>query len=76
MTIAGATVSSNCDVLSGLVVHQLANPGAPFIYGVCIPPIDMHTTIEYLRGTGTFPGGPGEHPTSTALRLAHLGICG
>jgi trimethylamine--corrinoid protein Co-methyltransferase len=46
MAIAGATVSSNCDVLSGLVVHQLANPGAPFIYGVCVPPIDMHTTIE------------------------------
>ena len=56
MTIAGATVSSNCDVLSGLVVHQLANPGAPFIYGVCIPPIDMHTTIESYGAPEHFLG--------------------
>lgn len=56
MTIAGATVSSNCDVLSGLVVHQLANPGAPFIYGVCIPPIDMQTTIECYGAPEHFLG--------------------
>ena len=46
MSIAGGTVSSNCDVLSGLVVHQLANPGAPFIYGVGVSLMDMHTTID------------------------------
>lgn len=46
VTLAGAVASSNCDVLAGLVVHQLACPGAPFVYGVCVPPIDMRTTIE------------------------------
>jgi trimethylamine--corrinoid protein Co-methyltransferase len=46
MSIAGGTVSSNCDVLSGLVVHQLANPGAPFIYGVGVSVMDMRTTID------------------------------
>jgi trimethylamine--corrinoid protein Co-methyltransferase len=56
MTIAGGTVSSNCDVLSGLVVHQLANPGAPFIYGVCVPPIDMRTTIECYGAPEHFLG--------------------
>jgi trimethylamine--corrinoid protein Co-methyltransferase len=56
MTIAGATVSSNCDVLSGLIVHQIAKPGAPFIYGVCIPPIDMHTTIECYGAPEHFVG--------------------
>jgi trimethylamine---corrinoid protein Co-methyltransferase len=56
MTIVGATVSSNCDVLSGLVIHQLANPGAPFIYGVCIPPIDMRTTIECYGAPEHFLG--------------------
>ncbi len=56
MAIAGATVSSNCDVLSGLVIHQLANPGAPFIYGVCIPPIDMRTTIECYGAPEHFLG--------------------
>jgi trimethylamine--corrinoid protein Co-methyltransferase len=46
MSISGGTVSSNCDVLSGLVVHQLANPGAPFIYGVGVSLMDMYTTID------------------------------
>lgn len=46
MSIAGGTVSSNCDILSGLVVHQLVNPGAPFIYGVGVSVMDMKTTID------------------------------
>ncbi len=46
MSIAGGTVSANCDVLSGLVVHQLANPGAPFIYGVGVSVMDMRTAID------------------------------
>jgi len=46
MSIAGGTVSSNCDILSGLVVHQLANPGAPFIYGIGVSVMDMFTTID------------------------------
>jgi trimethylamine--corrinoid protein Co-methyltransferase len=46
MSIAGATVSSNCDILSGLVAHQLANPGAPFIYGVGVSVMDMRTMID------------------------------
>jgi trimethylamine--corrinoid protein Co-methyltransferase len=46
MSIAGGTVSSNCDVLSGLVVHQLASPGAPFIYGIGVSVMDMLTTID------------------------------
>jgi trimethylamine--corrinoid protein Co-methyltransferase len=46
MSIAGGTVSSNCDILSALVVHQLANPGAPFIYGIGVSVMDMFTTID------------------------------
>jgi trimethylamine--corrinoid protein Co-methyltransferase len=46
MSIAGGTVSSNCDILSGLVVHQLANPGAPFIYGIGVSVMDMYTTVD------------------------------
>jgi trimethylamine--corrinoid protein Co-methyltransferase len=56
MSLVGSTVSSNCDVLSGLVVHQLANPGAPFIYGVCIAPFDMKTTIEAYGAPEHYPG--------------------
>jgi trimethylamine--corrinoid protein Co-methyltransferase len=56
MSIAGCTISSNCDVLSGLVVHQLAYPGAPFIYGVCVPPFDMKTMVECYGAPEHFMG--------------------
>ncbi|MHA2233145.1 MAG: trimethylamine methyltransferase family protein, partial [Candidatus Hodarchaeales archaeon] len=46
MTVAGGVVSANIDVLAGLVIHQLANPGAPFIYGVGVAPLDMRTTVD------------------------------
>ncbi|MHA2497616.1 MAG: trimethylamine methyltransferase family protein [Candidatus Hodarchaeales archaeon] len=46
MTVAGGVVSANADVLAGLVVHQLANPGTPFIYGVGVALLDMKTTVD------------------------------
>ncbi|MFW9916810.1 MAG: trimethylamine methyltransferase family protein [Candidatus Thorarchaeota archaeon] len=46
MAVAGGVVSANADVLAGLVVHQLANPGAPFIYGVGVALLDMKTTVD------------------------------
>jgi trimethylamine--corrinoid protein Co-methyltransferase len=46
MSIAGSAVSANCDVLAGLVVHQLANPGAPYVYGVGVLPMDMRSAVS------------------------------
>jgi trimethylamine--corrinoid protein Co-methyltransferase len=45
VTIAGALVVANTEILSGLVIHQLKAKGAPFIYGGGIPPMDMQTSI-------------------------------
>ena len=44
-TIAGTLVTSNAEVLSGLVIHQLKNPGAPFIGGGVISIMDMSSAI-------------------------------
>jgi trimethylamine--corrinoid protein Co-methyltransferase len=69
MTIAGATVSSNADILSGLVAHQLANPGAPFIYGAGVTVFDMKTMIDSY-------GAP-EHHLGDALNgqlVHHYGL--
>jgi trimethylamine--corrinoid protein Co-methyltransferase len=41
----GALAIGNAEVIAGLVIHQLKEPGAPFIYGGCISPIDLRTTI-------------------------------
>lgn len=45
VTLAGALAMANAECLAGLVMHQLRSPGAPFIYGGCVSPLDMGTTV-------------------------------
>jgi trimethylamine--corrinoid protein Co-methyltransferase len=47
---AGMIVNSTADVLSGLVIHQLASPGAPFVFGGQHTQISMSTSTN-LYGT-------------------------
>lgn len=44
-TFAGNIVQGSAESLSGLVLAQLVNPGAPFIYGAFTTVMDMRTTI-------------------------------
>ena len=44
-TFAGTIVQASAESLSGLVMHQLTNPGAPFIYGAFTTIMDMRTSI-------------------------------
>jgi trimethylamine--corrinoid protein Co-methyltransferase len=76
MSLAGSTVSSNCDVLGGLVVHQLANPGAPFIYGVCVAPLDMRTTIECYGAPEHFLGDVVNVQTAQSYGMPTWGYAG
>jgi trimethylamine--corrinoid protein Co-methyltransferase len=41
VTFAGSLVVANVECLAGLIIHQLKQPGAPFIYGGCVNPFDM-----------------------------------
>lgn len=41
---AATVVNNNAEVLSGLVIHQLIQPGAPFVYGALAPAMSMRTT--------------------------------
>ncbi len=43
--MAGALAQACAESLSGLVIHQLANPGAPFIFGAMPSVMDMHSTV-------------------------------
>jgi trimethylamine--corrinoid protein Co-methyltransferase len=45
-SVAATLVVGNAEILSGLVVHQLVNPGAPFIYGTAFGVLDMALTVE------------------------------
>lgn len=44
-TFAGALVQAGAESLSGLVVHQMINAGAPFVYGAFTTIMDMRTAI-------------------------------
>jgi trimethylamine--corrinoid protein Co-methyltransferase len=43
VTMAGAIAQANAEILAGLVIHQLKNPGAPFIFGAGMSPMDMQS---------------------------------
>ena len=64
ITIAGGLVMSLAEILSGLVVHQLKQPGAPFVFGAGVHHMDMSSAqICY--------GGPEFQLTKAAI--AELG---
>jgi len=44
VTLAGTLVVTNAELLSGLVISQLARKGSPFIYGGSLGAMDMKTT--------------------------------
>ncbi len=46
ITLAGGLALGNAEALSSLVMHQLTNRGAPFVYGSGLHHIDMKTTIS------------------------------
>jgi trimethylamine--corrinoid protein Co-methyltransferase len=46
VTLAGAVALGNAEMLSGLVMHQLQRPGAPFLYGHGVHHLDMKEMIS------------------------------
>ena len=44
-SLAGNVVQGSAESLSGLVLHQAANPGAPFIYGAYTTVMNMQSSI-------------------------------
>ena len=55
VTLAGALVEQNAEAMAGLAISQLANPGAPFVYGGFTSNVDMKSgapafgTPEYMK---------------------------
>ena len=46
VTLAGGMALGNAEALSSLVMHQLKQEGAPFVYGIGLHHLDMRTTIS------------------------------
>jgi trimethylamine--corrinoid protein Co-methyltransferase len=45
ITLAGSLALAAAESLAGLVMHQVRRPGAPFIFGACVSPLDMRTML-------------------------------
>jgi trimethylamine--corrinoid protein Co-methyltransferase len=60
ITVAGAVALGNAECLLGLIITQLVNPGAPFLYGMNTAALDMKSTIvsygspEWSMGMGAW----------------------
>ncbi len=50
VTMAGCIAMANAETLTGLVIHQLKQPGAPFIFGLIPSTMDMRTGISVYGG--------------------------
>ncbi|MEA3435793.1 MAG: trimethylamine methyltransferase family protein [Thermodesulfobacteriota bacterium] len=53
VTLAGCLVQLHAEILSGVVLTQLVNPGTPVIYGY-VPSIANPITMDYLGGSAEF----------------------
>ena len=50
VTMAGCLALANAETLTGLVLHQLKQPGSPFIYGLIPSSMDMRSGISIYGG--------------------------
>ncbi len=50
VTLAGSLAIGSAECLTGLVIHQLKAPGAPFMYGIEASIMDMKTTVCMYGG--------------------------
>ncbi len=53
ITLGGCLVQIHAEILSGLVLSQLVNPGTPVIYGY-VPSVANPISMDYLGGSAEF----------------------
>lgn len=69
LTLAGALAQAMAETLAGLVIHQMEGPGAPFISGAAVLPMEMRT--------GTLALGSPEYSLAGLAAvdyLSHIGV--
>jgi len=55
-SMSAAVVVGDAEMLAGLCIHQLACPGAPFVYGAGASALDMRTALDPYVGPDHFLG--------------------
>ncbi len=55
-SVPAVVLVANAELLAGLVVHQLAAPGACFVYGSGVGAINLRTFVDVYGAPGVFAG--------------------
>lgn len=76
MSMAAALALGNAELLSGLVIHQLARRGAPFVYGCGLHHMDMRTTIAVYGAPEFELARAAVTEMARYYRLPHFGYAG
>jgi trimethylamine--corrinoid protein Co-methyltransferase len=76
ITVAGSLTQINAEVLSGLVIAQLTNKGAPFIYGCMGSMLDQYTYVMSHGAPELTLVNAGATDLATYYGLAHFGAGG
>ncbi|MGI6030630.1 MAG: trimethylamine methyltransferase family protein [Eubacteriales bacterium] len=50
ISMKGSLAVGNAETLSGLVIHQLRRPGAPYVHAMTIGPLQMRTMVNIYNG--------------------------
>jgi trimethylamine--corrinoid protein Co-methyltransferase len=76
-SVAAAVAVCNAEVLSGLVLHQLVAPGAPFVYGVGVGAMNMSTAVDVYCAPEAFLGDQASSDLAHAYDLPawHYAAC-
>ena len=53
-SLTACVTVANAEVLAGLVVHQLARPGAPFVFGAGTGVLNMASCVDVYNAPGVF----------------------
>ena len=76
VTIAGSLAQANAEVLSGLVIAELAKKGAPFIYGCMGSLLDPHSCVMSYGAPELALFNAGATDLATYYGLPHFGTGG
>lgn len=76
VTIAGSLAQANAEVLSGLVIAELAKRGAPFIYGCMGSTLDQYTCVMCYGAPELALFNAGATDLATHYGLPHFGTGG
>lgn len=76
VSMAAALALGNAELLSGLVIHQLARRGGPFVYGCGLHHMDMRTTVAVYGAPEFELSRAAVTEMARYYRLPHFGYAG